>query len=142
MSTIPEQLPLSGKMRRIVLVDDEITQVSILKYNLARLPNCEIALATSGQQVLDLFEEQPFDLIITDYRMPAMDGLTLANLVLARYPATHIIMLTAFGSEILAATEDMNPALVVLEKPIDIRHIRSAALAALDQCRPAGSESH
>ncbi len=119
-------------LRRILLVDDEFNQVSILKSGLAKLPNCEVAIATSGRQALALFAEQPFDLMITDYRMPEMDGLALANLIREQYPATHIILLTAFGSEVMHETARANPAQLVLEKPIDIRHIREAALNALD----------
>jgi two-component system sensor histidine kinase/response regulator len=118
--------------RRILLVDDELNQVSILKSGLAKLPNCEIAVATNGRQALALFAEQPYDLMITDYRMPEMDGLALASLIREQYPATHIILLTAFGSEVLHETAGANPAQLVLEKPIDIRHIREAALNALD----------
>jgi two-component system CheB/CheR fusion protein len=118
--------------RRILVVDDEFNQVSILKSGLAKLPNCEIATATSGRQALALFAEQPFDLMITDYRMPEMDGLALASLIREQYPATHIILLTAFGSEVMHETTAANAAQLVLEKPIDIKHIRKAALNALD----------
>ena len=121
------------KPRRILLVDDEINQVSILRAGLARLPDCEIAIATSGRQALELFAQKPFDLMITDYRMPEMDGLALAALVRDQYPTTHIIMLTAFGSEALRETADASPAQLVLEKPVDIKHIRSAALNALNK---------
>lgn len=116
--------------RRILLVDDEINQVSILRSGLSKLPNCQIVIATSGPQALALCAQQPFDLMITDYRMPEMDGLTLAALVHEQYPNTHIIMLTAFGSEVLNDSTP-NPAQLVLEKPIDIKHIREAALSAL-----------
>ena len=121
-----------NRPRRILLVDDELNQVSILRSGLAKLPSCQIAIATSGRQALELCAQQPFDLMITDYRMPEMDGLALASLVLEKYPATHIIMLTAFGSEVLNETADTGPAPLVLEKPIDIQHIRKAALQALD----------
>ena len=121
-----------NRPRRILLVDDELNQVSILRSGLAKLPNCQIAVATSGRQALALCAQQPFDLMITDYRMPEMDGLALTALVQEKYPATHIIMLTAFGNEVLNETADTSPAPLVLEKPIDIQHIRRAALQALD----------
>jgi two-component system, NtrC family, response regulator AtoC len=118
--------------RRILLVDDEINQVSILRSGLAKLPNCQISVATSGRQALALCAQQSFDLMITDYRMPEMDGLALTALVQEKYPATHIIMLTAFGNVVLDEAADVSPVPLVLEKPIDIQHIRRAALQALD----------
>ncbi len=133
------KLPVATtRKRRILLVDDEINQVSILRAGLAKVPDCEIAMATSGRQALELFAERPFDLMITDYRMPEMDGLALAALVRERYPDTHIIMLTAFGSEVLRETATDSPAQLVLEKPVDIKHIRSAAQQALGSGAPVG----
>ena len=121
-----------NRPRRILLVDDELNQVSILRSGLAKLPSCQIAIATSGRQALELCAQQSFDLMITDYRMPEMDGLALTVLVQEKYPATQIIMLTAFGNEVLNETADAGPAPLVLEKPIDIQHIRKAALQALN----------
>ena len=137
MYPTPARSAQTDRPRRILLVDDEINQVSILKSGLAKLPNCQIVVATSGRQALEVCAQQPFDLMITDYRMPEMDGLTLAALVRERYPATHIIMLTAFGNEILKEAADTSPAQLVLEKPIDIQHIREAALNALDSGKNA-----
>ena len=119
--------------RRILLVDDEVNQVTILKAGLAKLPNCEITAATGGRQALSLLAQQTFDLIITDYHMPEMDGLTLAKAVRQQYPSTQIILLTAFGNEILYEPVSDSPVQLVLEKPIDIKHIRFAALQILDR---------
>lgn len=130
------QTPLpAARPRHILLVDDEVNQVSILKTGLAKLSNCEVAVATSGRQALDLCAQQSFDLIITDYHMPAMDGLTLAAMVHRQYPSIPIIMLTAFGNEILHTQGDDNPVQLVLEKPIDIRYIRAVAQQTLEHAR-------
>lgn len=121
----------AARPRRILLVDDELNQVRVLKSGLAKLPNCEITIATSGQEALNLFAHQTFDLMITDYRMPEMNGLQLAQEVRQRYPLAHIVMLTAFGHEVLDDHTGPNPVQQVLEKPIDIRHVRSVAQTAL-----------
>lgn len=127
---MPASITVANQPRRILLVDDEINQVSILRAGLSKLPDCQIATATNAPEALALCAQQPFDLMITDYRMPEMDGLTLASLVHERYPATRIIMLTAHGGEMLDEGA-AHSAQVVLEKPIDIKHIREAALHAL-----------
>jgi CheY-like chemotaxis protein len=138
MNQLPETPSAAARRHRILLVDDEVNQLTVLKSGLAKLPNCEVTVATGGRQALGLFAQQTFDLIITDYRMPEMDGLTLANAVREQYPSTRIIMLTAFGNEVVSEQADNSPVQLVLEKPIDIRHIRSAALLALEQAAPGG----
>lgn len=132
MPQLPETMQ-TVRPHRILLVDDEVNQLTVLKSGLSKLPNCEVTVATGGRQALSLFAQQAFDLIITDYRMPEMDGLTLAAAVRQQYPSTRIIMLTAFGNEVLNEQPDDSPVQLVLEKPIDIKHIRSAALLALEQ---------
>jgi CheY-like chemotaxis protein len=129
---MPQTPPPAARLRRILLVDDEVNQLAVLKSGLAKLPNCEVSVATGGRQALSLCAQQSFDLLITDYHMPKMDGLTLASAVRQHYPATHVIMLTAFGNEILDEPAANGVVHEVLEKPIDIKHIRLAALRVLD----------
>ena len=127
---MPASITVANQPRRILLVDDEIHQVTLLRAGLSKLPDCHIATATSGAEALALCAQQPFDLLITDYLMPEMDGLTLARRVHAAYPGMGIIMLTAHAGEILDQGAAY-PVQLVLEKPIDIKHIRAAALNTL-----------
>jgi CheY-like chemotaxis protein len=140
---LPHTPTSAARPRRILLVDDEVNQLVVLRSGLAKLPDCEVTIATGGGQALSLFAQQVFDLLITDYHMPKMDGLTLATAVRQQYPSTQIIMLTAFGDEILEEQAAEGLVRLVLEKPIDIKHIRSAALRVLDQAVvPADPESN
>ena len=86
----------SVALQRILIVDDEENVALTFQDSLERLPNCEVAIATNGEQALQLFEQQPFDLLITDYKMPDMDGGRVRQL----YRRTAIIMITAYGSEV------------------------------------------
>jgi len=133
MNRLPEAPSAAAHPHRILLVDDEVNQLTVLKAGLAKLPNCEVTVATGGRQALNLFTQQTFDLTITDYRMPEIDSLALATAVHQRYPSTHIVMLTAFGNEVLNEQAEADLVQLALEKPIDGKHIRSAALNALEQ---------
>jgi len=118
-------------LRHILIVDDEENIAMILQDGLERLPNCEITIATSGEQALRLFEQQSFDLLITDYRMPGTDGITLAVRVRQLYPRTVIIMITAYGDETLREQAARASIQRVLDKPVGLIEVRCVALEAL-----------
>jgi len=126
-----QEIEKSVALRRILIVDDEENIAMILQDGLERLPNCEIAIATSGEQALWLFEQQPFDLLITDYKMPGTDGITLAARVRQLYPRTVIIMITAYGDETLREQAARASIQRVLDKPVGLAQVRCVALEAL-----------
>lgn len=118
-------------MRHILIVDDEENVASTLQYMLKKLPRCDIAIATGGEQALRFFEKQPFDLLITDYKMSDMDGMTLAARVRQLYPRMAVIMITAYGNDALREQATDVSIQHVLDKPVELVEIRSAALEAL-----------
>ncbi|HFD38816.1 MAG TPA: response regulator, partial [Anaerolineae bacterium] len=93
--------------------------------------NCEIMVTDSGEQALQLFEVRPFHLLITDYKMAGMDGLTLANRIRNLYPQTIIIIVTAYSSDDLLKSAARASINRVLDKPLEIEEIRRATLEAL-----------
>jgi CheY-like chemotaxis protein len=117
--------------RNILVVDDDESVALSLQDGLATLPNCGIVLATSGDQALQIFKRQPFDLLITDYDMPGMDGIALARQVRQLYPQTAIIMITAYNGDLLRDQADSIDIRCILDKPAGLVEIRSAALQAL-----------
>ena len=124
-------------MRRILIVEDEANQSLFLRSTLRKLPNCEVLTAASGEQALRLFNQQTFDLLITDYKLLGMDGMTLSQQVRAAHPRLPIIMITAFGNEELRAQAMLTSIERILDKPADINVIRAAALAALNKSKLA-----
>jgi CheY-like chemotaxis protein len=118
-------------LQRILVVDDEENVALTLQAGLESLPDCEVAVATSGEQALDLFQQQPFDLLVTDYRMPDIDGISLASRARELYPEIAIIMVTAYGSDALQQDAARESILQVLDKPVSISEIRQAARQAL-----------
>ena len=135
--------PIEGgvALRRILIVDDEENVALTLQDGLERLPNCEINIATNGEQALQLFEQQPFDLLITDYKMPGTDGITLAARVRQLYPRTIIIMITAYGDETLREQAARVSIQRVLDKPVGLAKIRCVALEALGRVEEYGVET-
>ncbi len=126
---------IARKQGRILVVDDEANLALMLKDGLNKLPNCEVAMATSGEQALQLFAEQPFDLLITDHKMPGLDGLTLATRIRRLYPLTAIVMMTAYGNDDLRARATRVNIRHFLDKPVQLTDIRLAVLEALSRAR-------
>ena len=84
--------------KRILVVDDERSVAFLLSENLAGLdPAYRVQMAHSGEEALGKVIAAPFDLIITDLRMPGMDGLELIRRVQEISPGTRTILITAYG---------------------------------------------
>src|SRR5512142_2106445 len=89
---------------RVVIVDDSPTASAALIKLLRRFPALEIAgRAEDGQQGFALAAELQPDLVITDLRMPRLDGFQLAELLRTNYPAMRSIIISAHEGPTLRA---------------------------------------
>ncbi len=87
----------SKKHLRVLVVDDEPTMLSFIEGVLKSIGVVGITTAIDGQKALDVLarESAPFDLVISDWQMPNMDGLTLLEKFRELHPGTPFVMLTA-----------------------------------------------
>lgn len=122
----------TSPIKRILVVDDEKYITFMLKEGLEDIPNCEIVTASTGEQALQLCQAQPFDMLISDYRMTGIDGLTLAAQVRQVQPQTVIIMLTAHSSDSLLMQAANMSIRQVLNKPIKLPEIRRLVAEVLN----------
>ena len=121
---------------RVLVVDDEVNirnaLVTILEKSGYRAQG-----ADSTESALALMKELPSDLLITDVRMPGIGGIALVRQVKSLWPATEIIVITAYGS-IETAVEAMRcGAYDFLTKPIDRDRFSIVVEKALDRHRLA-----
>ena len=68
-----------------------------------RNAGCEVTLAGNGREAMDLLRLDLPDIVLTDLDMPVMDGLELVQAIRRDYPALPVILMTAMGSENVAA---------------------------------------
>ncbi|HET89527.1 MAG TPA: GNAT family N-acetyltransferase [Chloroflexi bacterium] len=124
---------------RILIVDDEENVAFALREGLKDLSNSQITVVTSGQEAWKLLEAQTFDLVVTDHNMPDLDGMTLAQRTRRLYPRTAIIIITAYNSETLREQAARASVEQVLDKPVGLAAIRSAASEALGAVNKEGN---
>jgi CheY-like chemotaxis protein len=124
---------VDSRLQRILIVDDEINVALFLQSALEDLPHCEVEIAVDGKQALSFFEQQIFDLLITDYRMPGTDGIALATEVRERYPQTVVIMITAYADDDLRRSARRVAIHQILDKPVKLAQIRSLISRTLNK---------
>lgn len=84
---------------RVLVVEDE-PQVRQFLQDLLTENGFEVEAASDGREALERFGPERFQLVLTDFKMPVMDGWELSEHLLMRAPRLPIIMLTAFGTAI------------------------------------------
>lgn len=104
--------------RKILVVDDEKLQRDILQVILSE-EGYQVATAASGPQAIQVAGKEHFDLVLTDLKMPGMDGLELLKGLIAQDPSTCVIMMTAHGSIDSAKEAIRLGAYEYLEKPLE-----------------------
>lgn len=118
-----EQTDAATRKARILVVDDEedilTTTAALLR---RRLENVEVDTVGSGAEALRALAERPADLLITDFRMPHMNGLELLDKATEVAPQARRILMTAYPDMYLAI-EALNDHRIsyFLVKPLDPR---------------------
>jgi len=89
-----------SKKHKILLLDDDEQMLELYQELLRQLPSKpEVHVSNSGARAIALLESEPFTLLITDLRMPKMDGLQVLAIVRRKYPDLRIIVLTGVLDE-------------------------------------------
>ncbi|MEW6668465.1 MAG: sigma-54 dependent transcriptional regulator [Thermodesulfobacteriota bacterium] len=83
---------------RILIVDDEKDMLVLLRRILAEETEHEVVTESNAQRALELFREQPFDLVVTDLKMPKMDGIQMLEEVRRASPDVSVVILTAYAT--------------------------------------------
>lgn len=83
---------------RILVVDDEVDMLSLITLIVTEKTDYQIVATNNPLEVTSLLEKQPFDVIITDLKMPIMDGLDIVAAIRNYDEHVPIIIITAYGS--------------------------------------------
>jgi DNA-binding NtrC family response regulator len=108
---------MSARQAQILIVDDKETMLSLLAKILS--DQHDVTSAANGQQALDLIAAREFDVVLTDVRMPGADGFEVIRAVKRQWPATEVVMMTAYASIESAVEAIRRGAYDYLQKPFD-----------------------
>lgn len=110
---------------RILIVDDEPTLVFFLRRGLSEAGlNCGVEGVNSGEEALAKLAFDKYQVLVTDLKMPGINGLTLAAAARSLHPSIGIILMTAFGSHDVEAEAEQLMIDGYLTKPFQIEKLR------------------
>jgi YesN/AraC family two-component response regulator len=118
--------------KRLLIVDDEETLTFSLCQSFIRSnKDYEVVPASSGEEAFEKISEKPFDLIITDIRMPGMNGFDVLRRVKDQYPETEVVIMTAYGSGDVREKAIGEGAAYYIEKPFEMREFKKIVIDLL-----------
>lgn len=106
-------------MAKILVVDDERNIRNTLK-ELLEMENHAVSVAENGAQALEVIGKLNPDLVISDIKMPEMDGIDLLRTTLEKYPETNVLMISGHGTIDTAVESIKLGAIDFVEKPIEM----------------------
>jgi CheY-like chemotaxis protein len=115
----------------ILFADDEETVRSFIRTTLKR-EGFQLIEAVDGVDALQQVAKRaaPIDLLVTDIRMPRMDGIALARSVVQAYPKTPVLYISGYPFDLVEGRDDSGRACASLTKPFT----RQALLEAVQKC--------
>ena len=112
------------KMVRILIIEDDEEMRALLRDSLVE-DGIEFDSAENGSEAIQKLVEEPFDLVITDIRMPGLTGLDILPWIKRLQPETFVVVITAFGSEEVRRKSFDRGAMAYLEKPINMDRLKT-----------------
>lgn len=107
----------------VLIVDDDRDMLSMLERLIHKKLRCEVRTATSGEDAWQIITDWRPDMVLTDIKMPGMDGLMLLEQIRAQYPAIAVIMMTGHGTVESAIAALKHGAYDFIQKPFDNEHL-------------------
>lgn len=111
--------------RRILVVDDEPFVCDAVRMMLA-FDGHEVQTAGSGKEALELFQKGKYDVVLTDYAMPAMKGDELAMTIKSLAPEQPVVLITAYAEMLKSEENPLQGVDFIVSKPFLLENLREA----------------
>jgi two-component system response regulator PilR (NtrC family) len=132
---------MAASTAHLLFVDDESALRTVMAERLAER-GFEVVQADSGEKALDLLEQFAFDVVITDLRMPGIDGTRVVEAALERYPGIVAIVITGYGTVKDAVDAIKKGAADFIAKPFQFDELMHVLHKALEQRRLASENAY
>src|SRR5580700_9002710 len=126
--------------KQVLIVDDEVNLRKILSAQLTR-DGYDVLTAEDGERSLQLLGEHHIDLVITDLKMPKVDGMTLLKRALEEDPELPVVLITAHGTIDTAVEALKTGAFDFVTKPFDKDEVRQIVSKALKTRELRGADA-
>jgi DNA-binding NtrC family response regulator len=117
---------------RILIVDDEKDMLTLLKRIITENTEHDVIVQHNPQKAVEIIEQEPFDVVITDLKMPKMDGIALLEEAKRIQPSAAVIMMTAYATIETAVEATRKGAFDYITKPFRKERILLTVRRALD----------
>jgi len=117
-------------MKKILIVDDELNMRLVLSAMLKK-EGFEVSSASNGREALQILKSNKIAVVITDLKMPDMDGMELLTHISERYPEIPVVMITAHGTVATAVEALKKGALDYITKPFDLDDLKNVIYKAI-----------
>jgi len=122
--------------KRVLVVEDDPALAELFKQGVAIEGSHELVVTETAEEALERFQENTFDLVIADYKLPNMSGLELIAAIRELDAGTQCIVVTGYRTDDMAAEADRLGVFEIFGKPFYIMDLREAVNKALVQPRP------
>src|SRR5947209_1129611 len=127
---------MDGEQFKVLIIDDEKPHAEAVAESLQRV-GYECTIVTSGKAGAARIDEDDFDIILTDLRMPDMDGLAILRKAKQANPSTEVVVITGHGDVKTAVEAIKQGAANYLTKPLDMGELRAVVDKAAERLRLA-----
>jgi CheY-like chemotaxis protein len=116
--------------RKILVVDDEES----VRQGISLMIECmgfQVQAAPCGEKAVNIFKEETFDLVLSDFHMPGMDGVALARAIKEISPRTPVILVTGDHKEITGKRPGRNSVDTAVPKPVMLNQLKETIARVL-----------
>ena len=126
-------------MNNILIVDDDHSLLTGIKEYFEYTENqFEVHTALNGKEAVKILEYSPIDLVVTDLKMPEMNGIELLAFINRDYPHIPTIVMSGFGTPKLRNKIEEMGSLLFLNKPLELSHLRGVVAKELKNTSQKG----
>jgi CheY-like chemotaxis protein len=126
-------------MDKVLIVDDNLENLNNLREGLQKLNQFDVVTAADGEEAIEILERESISLLVTDIKMPKVDGLELLAYMTEKHSRTPCIVMTGYGTPEIKRQVDQQEVLQYIEKPFDFRKLAWAIIEGLHLLDEGGS---